>query len=166
MTGNNQPYNPYPQNSQAQGMPVQYDPVTGTPLAQPAQQTQIQQPPQYASTGVPEAPAQSQAETAPQAPEYGNEAIRRIEQQAQPEQRAERQETPRPPVAQPQKRSQPKPQKAETAPAPKFYGYSIPPQLASNITMIKQNQGKGDPGNARTWLYVFLDRLLKKQSPK
>lgn len=49
---------------------------------------------------------------------------------------------------------------------PKIFGYYIPPSITSNIQAIRQKKGTGDPQDATTWIYVLLDRLLKKQTYK
>jgi hypothetical protein len=156
----NYPNIPYPPQGQPAGQPVNYiDPRTGLPVA----------PPQgYVSTGNPEAPVRAPAEAVPAAPEYGNEAIRRIEQQMPNEGGAEHKEIRQPVPQQPVPVQQPKPA-APPPPAgitPKFYGYKVPPQLATNIQAIEAQAGKGDPDQAHTWLIIFLERLLRKQSEK
>jgi hypothetical protein len=47
---------------------------------------------------------------------------------------------------------------------PKFFGYMISPQIANNFPMISTQKGKGSPTKSRTWIYMLLDRLLKKQT--
>ena len=49
-------------------------------------------------------------------------------------------------------------------PGPKIFGYFIPPAITSNIPNIRVRKGSGDPSDAKTWIYVLLDRLLKKQT--
>lgn len=158
----NYPNMPYPVPGQPVPQPVNYiDPRTGLPVV-PQQQG-------YVSTGNPEAPASAPAETAPAAPEYGNEAIRRIEQQMPNEGGAERKEVRNPVPQQPVPVQKPRPAASPPPPAgimPKFYGYKVPPQLATNINAIEAEAGKGDPDQAHTWLIIFLERLLRKQSEK
>jgi hypothetical protein len=48
--------------------------------------------------------------------------------------------------------------------APKFYGYAVSPQLANNHPLISSQKGKGDTAKTRTWIYILLDRILKKQT--
>ncbi len=47
---------------------------------------------------------------------------------------------------------------------PKIFGYQIPKSITSNLTNIKARKGTGDPQDATTWIYVLLDKLLKKQT--
>jgi hypothetical protein len=47
---------------------------------------------------------------------------------------------------------------------PKIFGYFIPPTITSNIQSIRAKKGTGDPSEAKTWIYVLLDKLLKKQT--
>lgn len=174
------------------GQPMQFDPATGQPIqpqqmynpqtGQPIAQQQVQYDPQ---TGQPIAPQQPQPQTttvgspetgpiqiesspnsAPErSTEYGHEAIRRIEQQPQPEKAAEQMEQraqPRP--QQPQAPAQkPKPKKTGPEP-PSFYGYKVPLNISTNSKLIAEKKGTGDTSDARTWVYMFLDRLLKKQT--
>jgi len=145
------------------GQPVQpqYDPNTGQPI-QPQRQT--------ATVGSPET-GPIQIETSPdsgteQSTEYGHEAIRKIEQQPNPEQSAEQMEqraAPRPQQPQQQK-PQPKPKKPSGPEPPSFYGYKVPLNISTNPKLIAEKKGTGDPSDSRTWVYMFLDRLLKKQS--
>jgi hypothetical protein len=48
--------------------------------------------------------------------------------------------------------------------APKFFGYMVSPQIANNYDVISSLKGKGDPKKSRTWIYMLLDRILKKQT--
>ena len=48
--------------------------------------------------------------------------------------------------------------------APKFFGYMVSPQIANNYQTISALKGKGDPKKSRTWIYILLDRILKKQT--
>jgi hypothetical protein len=47
---------------------------------------------------------------------------------------------------------------------PKFFGYMVSPQIANNFAVISSLKGKGDVNKSRTWIYMLLDRILKKQS--
>jgi len=154
------PPNPYLQDANSQNAMPQH--FSG-PQQQPSQQVQGQP----ISVGTPEAPVPVQSEAAPQAPEYGGEAIKRIEQQAQPETGAEQKEF-RPQSPQPQQpaKSQPAPALPTQPDAPSFFGYKVPPQLLANPQAIMEQSGKGSTKEARTWLIVFLERMLRKQSGK
>ncbi len=55
---------------------------------------------------------------------------------------------------------------AQKPQGPKIFGYYIPPSITSNLANIKQKKGRGNPQDATTWIYVLLDRLLKKQTYK
>ncbi|MFQ5493130.1 MAG: hypothetical protein ACE5DX_03165 [Candidatus Dojkabacteria bacterium] len=167
-----------------QQQPIQggIDPVTGQSVAssdgQPPTQPQGQQPPEQPPPPQPQqqvtvsaspegAPVPVNVEASPASnPEYGGEAIRRIEQQPQVETGAERKEAkpqPQQQPVQPQQKAKtpPKPPGAKT---PKLFGYKVPQQIAMNLRKVSDLKGKGDPGDARTWMYVFLDRLIRKQS--
>jgi len=47
---------------------------------------------------------------------------------------------------------------------PKFFGYMVSPQISGNFKQIASMKGKGDVNKSRTWLYMLLDRILKKQT--
>jgi hypothetical protein len=49
-------------------------------------------------------------------------------------------------------------------PAPKFFGYMVSPQIANNYSVISTLKGKGDPKKSRTWIYMLLDRILKRET--
>lgn len=49
-------------------------------------------------------------------------------------------------------------------PAPKFFGYMVSPQISNNYKTISALKGQGDPQKSRTWIYMLLDRILKKQT--
>ena len=49
-------------------------------------------------------------------------------------------------------------------PAPKFYGYMVSPQIANNHALISSLKGRGETNKSRTWIYMLLDRILKKQT--
>jgi hypothetical protein len=49
-------------------------------------------------------------------------------------------------------------------PVLKFDGFKIGDEILSNPEEIQQKKGKGDTGLAITAIYLFLDRLLRKQS--
>jgi len=49
-------------------------------------------------------------------------------------------------------------------PAPRFFGYTVSPQIANNFPLISAQKGRGDSGKSRTWIYVLLDRILKRQT--
>ena len=67
-----------------------------------------------------------------------------------------------PPVAAPQ--TAPAQSVKPTQPAPKLFGYVVSPQIANNYQVISGLKGKGDPKKSRTWIYMLLDRILKKQT--
>jgi len=120
--------------------------------------------------GAPEsAPTPVVTETPSENIEYGYERLRQIEnteaelekvenkeslnQNPQDKLKTETkpQDTPAPaPVAKPQ--------------GPKVFGYYIPPAITSNLASIRNKKGTGDPQEARTWIFVLLDKLLKKQT--
>lgn len=167
MTGQNQQNNQTPQDPKVQS---QVDPVVGDGQ-DPSQANQNQVQPQQVSYDSPESgPASvAAAESAPASVEYGYESIKKIEQSQEPEQgSAEKKEfsppiKPSPPQTQQKKQQQaPPPQPAPAG--PKFFGYKVPPQFANNFQMIRKKKGKGNPNDARTWVYVLLDRILKKKT--
>ncbi|KXK26764.1 MAG: hypothetical protein TR69_WS6001000785 [candidate division WS6 bacterium OLB20] len=176
MAGQQQP--PIDPNTGLPVFPPQYDPQTGQyfdPVSgQPLPNQLAQQPVQQGgfAGGSPETGPvriESSPNAAPERSiEYGNEAIRRIEQQPQPERAAEQQEQRPQPPQQPQApKPQPKPAQPKGPEPPSFYGYKIPLQIATNPKLIAEQKEKGgDTGEARTWVYMFLDRLLKKQSQR
>jgi hypothetical protein len=47
---------------------------------------------------------------------------------------------------------------------PKIFGYNISTFILNNIAQVSKHKGKGNPKEAKTWVYVLLDRLLKKQT--
>lgn len=49
-------------------------------------------------------------------------------------------------------------------PGPKIFGYQIPQSISSNLSSLRAKKGTGDPQEGRTWIYVLLDKLLKKQT--
>lgn len=112
------------------------------------------------SPEVVSAPSQ-QVESQPQE-ESGYEQIRRIEKQAEDESGAEQQPVVKP--TQPKQINEVK-QAAKEAPQkeqPKYFGYTAPKRITSDKDYIESNVGKGDKKDSKTWLLVFLDRLLKK----
>jgi hypothetical protein len=127
------------------------------------------------SSGSPESgPARSiPAESNTPAPEYGYEVIKQIEKAAEVE-RPEVKE-PRPVVPQPAPQpvtelpgaDAPKsalPPEKPTLALPKYLGHKIPEELTQNLDAVSSEKGKGDPNLARTAIYFFLDRLLRKQA--
>jgi hypothetical protein len=172
MDGKNQ--NPQLQQSQPIN-PV--DPQTQQQLPQiqpliPINPATFVQRPQPANTAYggsvesgPVRPAEKPAES-PTPPEYGYDVIRRIENVPGSEQMEKKEgkplvQQPRTPVYQPPAAQQP-----ATPPVkmPKFFGYTVSPQIANNFGLIKTQKGRGDPKEARTWLYILLDKLLKRQT--
>lgn len=45
---------------------------------------------------------------------------------------------------------------------PKFTGHEIDPSLYSDVSNITKSASSGDPGLARTAIFILLDRLFKK----
>lgn len=98
--------------------------------------------------------------------EFGYERIKKIEQQQDETlkdiERKDRKRVQADPKQQQQNNQQPRP--VVSVPGPKFFGYRISPQTSSNISDLKDNKGKGDESDAKTWVYMLLDRMLKKQT--
>jgi len=124
------------------------------------------------SSGSPEsAPIPIPKEQPAESIEYGYEKLKQVETTNENLSQIERKEA-KPP--QPQDDTQVQQQVQIPAPAlptvksqgPKIFGYYIPPSITSNIQAIRQKKGTGDPQDATTWIYVLLDRLLKKQTYK
>lgn len=125
------------------------------------------------SPGSPEsAPIPMPKEKPSESVEYGYEKLKQVETTNENLSQIERKEA-KPP--QPQDDTQVQPQVQVAAPptlptvksqGPKIFGYYIPPSITSNIQAIRQKKGTGDPQDATTWIYVLLDRLLKKQTYK
>lgn len=136
-------------------------PLSGGNPQDPSQNQQ-----QYSAyQGSPEsAPVPLNVESPVAQPEYGNEALKRIEQQPESIEAAERKDVRQPSQQPQQNKPVVQPAKLPAITPPKFFGYNVPPKIASNYALIRSQKGKGDPEQARTWLYVFLDRLLKKQT--
>jgi len=134
---------------------------------------QVAQPAQPISVGTPEAPINinsNQEVSKPESVEYGYESIKNLENAPQPIESAERKEKPIAPKQKKQQSIQTKqPKPIKTVPVnrpkqPSFFGYKIPPQIANNTANIIAQKGKGDTAEARTWIYMLLDRLMKKQA--
>jgi hypothetical protein len=111
-------------------------------------------------------------------PEYGYDAIKLIEQKAEQEalanETAEKKESKSPiPSKIPQddqqkklaeeKKELPAPEVVK-AEFPKFQGHKVPEEIIADPEKIKAEVGKGDANKSQTAVYIFLDRLLKKQS--
>lgn len=99
--------------------------------------------------------------------ESGYEQIKKIEQQAELQEQKEKFQ--RQAEQQKQKSAQQSKQKREKKEVPdsvkpKYFGYNPPPQLMNDPEMIKKQAGKGDKKESKTWLLMFLDRVLKKES--
>ncbi|MBN1332106.1 hypothetical protein JW978_04525 [Candidatus Dojkabacteria bacterium] len=151
------------QNMQPQGPQQIMDPQTDP--SQVDQQEQAVQP--QTGGGSPEAaPVQQQTEMQPQQTESGYEKIKQIEKAA--EQDTNREQTPKPqqtPAPAKQEPPQKKPAKTgDQAAKPKYFGYQPPPSISNNAGYVKKNAGKGNVKDSKTWLLLFLDRLLKKES--
>ncbi|MEI7578988.1 MAG: hypothetical protein WCJ58_02985 [bacterium] len=104
----------------------------------------------------------------PQQKEFGYDQIKRIEKQPDSNQSGEKKEFSRPALQQnPQVPpiQAPKPVIPEIKPKmPSFFGYRIPPHISKSYTVISKQKTQGDTREARTWIYMLLDRLLKKQT--
>ncbi|HEX9804190.1 MAG TPA: hypothetical protein VGA67_00760 [Candidatus Dojkabacteria bacterium] len=117
--------------------------------------------------GSPEVPGYSPSgEQSPQQEQvFSDEQLRRWEselQKAEKNREWKRQDDPS--NAQQNDGSQPgqKPKKKQNDEfSPRYFGYSIPPQIANNMNAIAANAGKGNANDSKAWLYVFLDRLMK-----
>ena len=99
-------------------------------------------------------------------PEYGYDIIKKIETRAEQIERKEAKPQPQPGIPQaPKSVAQPQqpPVSAQPQLSPlKLFGYKISPLITNNYQLISSQKGKGDPNTARTWIYILLDRLLKK----
>lgn len=132
------------------------------PNAIPAQQ------PVSVSTGSPEsAPVPVAPEQSNQSVEYGYEKLKQLERASENLQQIENKET-RNPQNDDQKTEKPQVPVTQLPPAkpqgPKIFGYHIPQSITTNISAIRQRKGTGDPQDATTWIYVLLDKLLKRQT--
>ncbi len=110
--------------------------------------------------------------------EYGYDAIQLIEQKAEQEalakETAEKKESKSPlPGKNPQddnKKDDDKkqlPAQSVNQPVndfPRFQGHKVSESITKDVETIKSEVGKGNPNKAQTAVYIFLDRLLKKQS--
>lgn len=124
------------------------------------------------SPGSPEsAPIPMPKEQSSESIEYGYEKLKQVETANEGLSQIERKEA-KPPQPQDDTRVgeqiqiQPPALPTVKPQGPKIFGYYIPPSITSNIQAIKQKKGTGDPQDATTWIYVLLDRLLKKQTYK
>lgn len=173
--GNPQPGQPAPANPQdpyGQPMPVNQpgfyrQPVPANRQANPAQG----QP--YSPAAAPVSPeagpvTEGAAENQPQQTEYGYDVIKKIESQAEQIERKEPKPQPQPQQPQQQGNKPAAGQQAPSAPVQpspiKLFGYKISPLITNNFKLISNQKGRGDPASARTWIYVLLDRLLRKQT--
>lgn len=137
------------------------------------EQTIGQQPPQVGRMGAsPEStpiPVQV-SETAPKQ-ETGYEEIKRIEKEAESDQAIEaankrvkqKQNVDSPENSQVQPDQTREKKEVPQGFKPKVFGYKTTPQV-SDPDYIKKNAGKGNQKDAKTWLLIFLDRLLKKET--
>ena len=135
------------------------------PPAEPASSSPI--PSGSVTVGGPEtAPAKSAAAEQQKAPEYGYERIKQIESGAEQAEKAiERKDNkqiqaPQRPVV----KKEPLIAKPAQPQGPKFYGYKVSPTLANDFHLIASQKGKGDTESSKTWIFMLLDRLLKKQT--
>lgn len=159
--------------------PISYpavDPASGQTIGQTTDQTTGQttdqtQGPISVHTGTPES---APVPVAPEASsednvEYGYEKLRQIENAGIELEKIENKESLN---QKPQDELQSEPQQPDPVAlvpqvkpeGPKIFGYYIPPNITSNLSNIRAKKGTGDPQDARTWIYVLLDRLLKKQT--
>lgn len=108
------------------------------------------------SPETPQAPEQTTEKIAENKPELNTNSIEKREQKAVYPQNQQTNNS-HPPVlpVQPIKPVQQ---------GPRFYGYKVAPQIANNFALIVQQKGKGKPDESRTWIYMLLDRILKKQA--
>ena len=181
-TNQNQPYDPL-----APGQPgSQNQPWSGNQVVAPANQNSVPWDPAQMQPGMPAGSQPSQGQIRPESqvspevgpasaqsregqtltPEYGYDIIKKIETQAEQIERKEAKPQPQPPQApKPLARPQQLPAAAQPQPSPlKLFGYKISPLITNNYQLISSQKGKGDPNAARTWIYVLLDRLLKKST--
>lgn len=163
--GNQMPY----VNTQGNQYPNQQHPTSPAddqqgidPNTVPAQQ------PVSVSTGSPEsAPIPVAPEQSNQSVEYGYEKLKQLERASENLQQIENKETrnPQNDDQQAEKAKMPVAQIPSAKPqGPKIFGYHIPQAITTNITAIRERKGTGNPDDARTWIYVLLDKLLKRQT--
>lgn len=165
-------YNPsqtQPMNNQGVVNPVQYtDPQLSNNQQNADDQVASVQQPISVSSGSPESsPAPMATEQLNQNVEYGYEKLQQIEKASENLQQVENKEVrnPQNDDQQAEKTQVPVSSLPPTKPqGPKIFGYHIPQSITTNIAAIRQNKGTGDPNDAKTWIYVLLDRLLKKQT--
>lgn len=158
--------------------------------AQDLQSAQVFDPAQSMQSGQPVDPATDQAQApisvhtgtpesapipvAPEAPvqgnvEYGYEKLRQIENAGLELEKIENKESlnqkPQDEIQSEPRQQDPPPVVPQVKPpGPKIFGYYIPANITSNLSNIRAKKGTGDPQDARTWIYVLLDKLLKKQT--
>lgn len=120
--------------------------------------------------GTPEsAPIPVVTETPGENIEYGYERLRQIENTEAELEKVENKESLNQ-NSQDELKTETKPQDTPVPPpivkpqGPKVFGYYIPPAITSNLASIRNKKGTGDPQEARTWIFVLLDKLLKKQT--
>ena len=120
------------------------------------------------SVGSPEsAPVPVATEQTKESVEYGDEKLRQIERTSENLQQIENKETrnPQNDDQQSEKKQIPVTQLPPAKPqGPKIFGYHIPQSITTNINAIRERKGTGDPQDATTWIYVLLDKLLKRQT--
>jgi len=109
--------------------------------------------------------------------EYGYDGLKQLEQKAEQEvqnsETAERKEGKSPiPGKNPQDNQKSDDTKKISVPVdekpvsdfPKFQGHKISEATIADTEHIKNEAGKGNANKSQTAIYIFLDRLLKKQS--
>lgn len=135
-----------------------YDPMQG----QMQQNPQPQQ--QYVSAGgSPESsPSQSPSQESVAQPEFGNEFIKKLDNDTTPDQAERRDNTQYDdPMKQQYIPLPPKPVAQDESALPRYFGYQIPPTITSDTTMINSYAGQGDPSASKTWIYVLLKKMMK-----
>ncbi len=111
------------------------------------------------------------SETAPEQTstvESGYERIKQIEKSAETREKKEVIHKLRKPVDDKKKQAKKVKKISKKYPSPlekiKYFGYRPAREYLHNVDRIKKQVGKGDPGDTKTWLLVFLDRILRKES--
>ena len=128
----------------------------------------------FVAGGSPEVPAViEQSSNAPEQGAEAGEALKNNEQNISPDLKSiERKEGPQQQQQQIYQTQTPQLQSDQQATdamqtnttGVKFYGYSVSADIINNFQNILLQKGKGKTNSAKTWLYIFLDRLLKKQA--
>jgi len=153
------------QNQMMQGAQDPSNPGQTTGIQNPQQaQVSVGGSPEAASVEIKSSNSMSNAESQPNL-ESGYEQIKAIEKAV--EKQAEKAEKPQHvETQQKQQKNEDKREKKEVPVTvkPKFFGYKPSKKIANDPNYIKSHAGRGDKQDSKTWLLVFLDRLLKKES--